>query len=861
MTDSRSPEGTDTAPASATPADGSGDWQDLVDGDYVRRYRTALRDSLDARPVADAFESWRRYVRDRHGGVVDDLASDRDDLAGDRDDPVDDHDDSRTEIARSLFVETLAFDFRLRSVLEAFERQFDCSVRRPLGVGSSIPYDPGFESVHDYVCPRIDAADDERSAFVAAANGFARGADPDAVARLHRASVSLSFRRAFGRYDTPTGIAELAVEEALGPFLDDASGDQTSLPTVLDPGCGAGAFLAAATRAMIPGSDPDSDSESDSAPPFDPAPNSATDRDPTDRVRSILDAVRGFDVSPTAVRASRLAMVLAIRSLLAEIAAERSADGTPTFAPRVVLGDAVDAIAADPPLDGRRADALLANPPWLTWDGLTERTKSRWRDGPIADAALDLFDREGADARLGYANDDLSVSYAWACLDRLLRDGGRAAVVLKRDVLTGVAGARARRSTLGERGLEHERIHDFGPLCPFPDVDAGTALFSLRVGDRAADQIAGEADGDGTEAGSDGTGVDRDEIGGDGGVPTTEWRARSDDPDATPSADDGRDRFRSLARMRASLDRSTTRLVPAAPDEPTSPWIRADAERRALGDSAYRIRHGVKDDAKSVYAVDRETIDRHDLEPDYLYPYLKSKHVVKYGLFGYDRQLIPQRKAGEDNEAELRRQAPQTYAYLDAHRDRLTDRGSTWFDDGPFYSLFGLGPYTWADYKVVWCRLGFKPHFAVVSTVTDPLLGEKPVVPGDHCMFVGTDDEREALYLCGLLNSAPYQRCLRDVASGGKSSLSKSTVERLALPAWTGDRTQRRLAELTRTAHDIVPQHVDCSKRAYNRKTIPELASVQAEIDRTAEEFLTARTQHGSDETDRRDRAVRDPDE
>jgi hypothetical protein len=296
--------------------------------------------------------------------------------------------------------------------------------------------------------------------------------------------------------------------------------------------------------------------------------------------------------------------------------------------------------------------------------------------------------------------------------------------------------------------------------------------------------------------------------------------------------------FESLSSMETSLKRSRTHLCPSDPDVPSSPWLRTDAERAALGTCPYRIRHGVKDDAKAVYAVDAETIERHDLESDHVYPYLKSKHIVKYGLFGHDLQLVPQRRVDEDNEDEIRTETPATYDYLDAHRDRLLDRGSSWFDDGPFYSLFGIGPYTWSEYKVVWCRLGFKPHFAVVSTITDPIVGEKAVVPGDHCMFVATDDEREAHYLCALLNSAPYQRCLRDISSGGKSSLSKSTVEQLALPEWTAAPRQRRLAEFSQEAHEIVPDHIDCSKRAYNEKTIPKLASVQHEIDRTVERFL-----------------------
>jgi hypothetical protein len=107
-------------------------------------------------------------------------------------------------------------------------------------------------------------------------------------------------------------------------------------------------------------------------------------------------------------------------------------------------------------------------------------------------------------------------------------------------------------------------------------------------------------------------------------------------------------------------------------------------------------------------------------------------------------------------------------------------------------------------------------------------------------MFVACDDEREAHYLCGLLNAAPYQRCLRDLA-GGKAGLSKSVVSSLWLPPWEPTEEQERLAALSRRAHRIVPRHTGGSKRAYNRRSIPELTAVEREVDDVAAAFLAAR--------------------
>jgi hypothetical protein len=474
----------------------------------------------------------------------------------------------------------------------------------------------------------------------------------------------------------------------------------------------------------------------------------------------------------------------------------------------VFLGDALG-LAEDAPTTGVEgaATVLLGNPPWIPWERLPDARKRRLRAGPVA--RLGLFDHEGATARLGHANDDLSLPFVWTCLDRYLDDEGVAAFVLKRDHLGGPAGRLLRSGRVGPRPLSIEHVHDFAAVDPFDGVDAAAALYLFRVG--APDPGSGDATGTEPEA-----------------VPATVW-------EPTDCAAD----FDSLAGLRATLARTETGVRPVDPDDSAGPWHRTDAAVDALGDCAYRIRHGLKDDAKAVFSVDHDRLA--ELEPTHVYPYLRSKHVVKWGLFGHDRFLVPQRQAGADNERALARESPATYDYLTDHRERLEARGSSWFEAGPFYSLFGLGPYTWAPYKVVWCRLGFKPHFAVVSTVDDPELGEKTVVPGDHCMFVACDDEREAHYLCALLNAAPYQRCLRDLAGGGKAGLSKSVVSSVSLPAWEDTDRQNRLADLSRRAHAIVPNYTDCSKRAYNDRSIPELAAVEREIDAVATRFLDGR--------------------
>ena len=653
--------------------------------------------------------------------------------------------------ADAHFLDSLYVEFVVAGLLDSVEAAYDVTVTNR---------DPRANSGRGPVAPRgcrgqiaDEAGVDPPELSPAQLQTF----DISLLRTLYERVLPREVRLALGEYYTPRGIAELAVETV---------GDVSSY---LDPGCGSGIFLSAC---------------------LDQVREHQSDRDPAAIVDHATESVFGFDTNPVAVLTSKLSYLLALGDCLHAVDELE----LPVF-----CTDALG-LTRNEGLTYRRqrfepiVDALVGNPPWLTWDRLDPGVKQALRERDVE--RLGLLPHEGAASRLGHSNDDLSVPFVWICLDRYLADSGTASAVLKRDLLTGPAGAVFRGLSVGERSLAVQGIHDFGALAPFGgQVGADAALYTLR------------ADADPSFP-----------------VETTRWHA------------DGEANFDSLSGIRATLRQTTTELAPLDPEDRRSAWLPTDDDRAALGECAHEIRHGVKDDAEAVFAIERDQLA--EIEHNRVYPYLKSRHIVKYGLFGHDLRLVPVDKAGEGDESSLSAACPATYEYLDAHREQLADRGSSWLDGGPFYNVFGVGEYTWAPYKLVWCRLGFKPHFAVVSTATDPTLGEKLVVPGDHCMFVGFENERAAHALCALLNSSVYQRTLRELAGNGKASLSKSVVSELELPPVAAIPDADRLAELSQRAHDIVPEYTDQSKRAYNDFTIEALQPVQAEIDRLAEAVL-----------------------
>src|SRR3989454_6473108 len=139
-----------------------------------------------------------------------------------------------------------------------------------------------------------------------------------------------------------------------------------------------------------------------------------------------------------------------------------------------------------------------------------------------------------------------------------------------------------------------------------------------------------------------------------------------------------------------------------------------------------------------------------EIEPHCLYPMLKSSQLAKGSPSGPDRwMLVPQRFIDEDT-ASIRHAAPKTWEYLQRHAVRLDRRLSSIYKGRPQFSIFGVGEYSFARWKVATSAFYKKLEFRVVG----PMAG-KPVVFDDTCYFLACQSQAEAECLAQLLNSRP----------------------------------------------------------------------------------------------------------
>lgn len=172
--------------------------------------------------------------------------------------------------------------------------------------------------------------------------------------------------------------------------------------------------------------------------------------------------------------------------------------------------------------------------------------------------------------------------------------------------------------------------------------------------------------------------------------------------------------------------------------------------------AATRWRSGVKHDCSTVMELLPEAGGRFvngtgqsvELEPEYVYPLLKSTDLA-HGRVREARKwlLITQGRPGEDTSV-IARRAPKTWSYLCAHGDELDGRRSSIYRNRPRFSVFGVGPYTFAPWKVAISALHKRLTFNTVGPI-----GGRPVVFDDTCYHLSCECESDAKLIAELLNS------------------------------------------------------------------------------------------------------------
>jgi hypothetical protein len=165
-----------------------------------------------------------------------------------------------------------------------------------------------------------------------------------------------------------------------------------------------------------------------------------------------------------------------------------------------------------------------------------------------------------------------------------------------------------------------------------------------------------------------------------------------------------------------------------------------------FGTSGMKWRSGIKHDCSEVMELKEQDGalvnglgEKVEIESTYVYPLLKGSDVAHGRVQTTNRfVIVTQQVVGEPTNT-IKHLAPKTWKYLESHAELLDNRKSRIYRDNPRFSIFGVGAYSFAPYKIAICGLYKKLEFRLIGKIQG-----KPVMFDDTVYFLGFEAEEEA---------------------------------------------------------------------------------------------------------------------
>jgi len=453
-----------------------------------------------------------------------------------------------------------------------------------------------------------------------------------------------------------------------------------------------------------------------------------------------------------------------------------------------------------------RFDYVIGNPPWIRWgylsDDYRKRTLELWQ-------RYGLFSLKGHEARLGGGEKDFSMLFTYASCDYYLKEGGKLAFLITHEVFKSKgAGEGFRQFELKEKKipLRVTLMEDMVDLKPFQAANK-TSLFVLEKGQPTSYPI-----------------------------PVVIWKRH---PGTGAIVTDW-----PLSEVLSHTHRNEVKAIPVDPSRMNSSWQTATLSslkwsEKLKGENPYKARLGARVEPYGVFwlrikevrpdgllVVENMTergkreipLTSTAIEKDLVYPAVSGGDIISFGVKSNFHVLISQdpMKRIPYPASWMTTHVPLTYAYLRQFKDILLSRGSRVVRElaqkTEFYAMYGIGEYTIEKYRVVWKRMASKMAAVVLSRLRTPF-GLKTAISTDTTSLFAVEDEKEAHYLCGILNSDIVDEYIRSFSSAGRGFGAPSVMNNLAIPKFNGNnRIHIKIAEFSQKAHNLVAQGKEAGK-------------------------------------------------
>lgn len=216
--------------------------------------------------------------------------------------------------------------------------------------------------------------------------------------------------------------------------------------------------------------------------------------------------------------------------------------------------------------------------------------------------------------------------------------------------------------------------------------------------------------------------------------------------------------------------------------------LEIDRNSRYIGICSIEWRQGVKHDCADVMELVKKNGNHYlnkkkeeiELEETLVFPLMKGssfkKPIINSGFSKY--VIVTQKKVREETDY-IEQLAPKTWKYLCDRKEQFDARKSSIYKGAPAFSMFGVGDYSYAEYKVGISGFYKKPLF---SLLYNSLNVSHPIMLDDTSYFLSFDNYEDAYTCMLLLNSSRVQAFLLSISfQDAKRPFTKKVLQRLDL--------------------------------------------------------------------------------
>lgn len=184
------------------------------------------------------------------------------------------------------------------------------------------------------------------------------------------------------------------------------------------------------------------------------------------------------------------------------------------------------------------------------------------------------------------------------------------------------------------------------------------------------------------------------------------------------------------------------------------------------GSCCFEWRQGVKHDCSKVMEftcadgiLKNGFKEKVDIENNLLFPLIKSSMFKQPVIKTFSKYvLVTQKKVKQDTQY-IKTDYPKTWTYLTQYKDKFDGRKSSIYRGAPPFSMFGIGDYSYARYKVGVSGFYKEPLFSVLYSED-----AKAVMTDDTAYFICLPTYDMAYVAMLYLNSAQVRKFLLTIA-------------------------------------------------------------------------------------------------